>query len=210
MPEPAATAPGSSGSASDGADDAPAVEPAPTVSGTNSPGGATRGAGVGNDNVPTYDQAASTPGANLPELKLDLHAYAANPADRFVFLNMAKLKGRRKLPGRDPGRGDYPRWCGAVLAGLQVLPAAPVSPPPKLPRAPGRPIHKNRCRCATSSEASVMFDPRVHACPGEGAQPIGNNYLQCRFQCRNRPLRRRLPVLCRRPVGHVLPKTWYC
>ena len=48
--------------------------------------------------VPTYDQAASAPGANLPELKLDLHAYAANPSDRFVFLNMVKLKEGQSSP----------------------------------------------------------------------------------------------------------------
>ncbi len=48
--------------------------------------------------VPTYDQAASAPGANLPELKLDLHAYSTNPADRFVFLNMVKLKEGQSSP----------------------------------------------------------------------------------------------------------------
>ncbi len=69
-----------------GDDDAPAVEPS-------------RGAAAAaNGDVPTYEQAASAPGANLPELKLDLHAYASNPADRFVFLNMLNLKEGQTSP----------------------------------------------------------------------------------------------------------------
>jgi len=72
-----------------GADDAPAVEAAPAPPVAN---------GVNSGDVPTYDQAASAPGANLPELKLDLHAYATNPADRFVFLNMTKLKEGQSSP----------------------------------------------------------------------------------------------------------------
>jgi general secretion pathway protein B len=82
-------APNSAVSAGDRADDTPAVEPAPA------PPGAT---GMNSGDVPTYDQAASVPGANLPELKLDLHAYASNPADRFVFLNMVKLKEGQSSP----------------------------------------------------------------------------------------------------------------
>ncbi len=73
----------------DAADDAPAVEP-PRGPGT---------AGAGSGEVPTYAQAANVPGANLPELKLDLHAYATNPADRFVFLNMTKLREGQSTPG---------------------------------------------------------------------------------------------------------------
>jgi general secretion pathway protein B len=72
-----------------GADDTPAVEPAPA-----SP----VATGANSGDVPTYDQAASAPGANLPELKLDLHAYAANREDRFVFLNMVKLKEGQTSP----------------------------------------------------------------------------------------------------------------
>lgn len=72
----------------DAADDAPAVEPAHGAG--NAPGGTGQ--------VPTYSQAANAPGANLPELKLDLHAYSANPADRFVFLNMMKLQEGQSTP----------------------------------------------------------------------------------------------------------------
>ena len=84
-----AVAPNSGANAADRADDAPAVEPAPAPAATS---------GAASGDVPTYDQAASAPGANLPELKLDLHAYAANPADRFVFLNMVKLKEGQSSP----------------------------------------------------------------------------------------------------------------
>ena len=54
------------------------------------------GTGVGE--VPSYEQLAGVPGANLPELKLDLHAYAANPAERFIFLNMVKLQEGQTSP----------------------------------------------------------------------------------------------------------------
>jgi general secretion pathway protein B len=87
---PAAAAPDSppaSTAGSDAADDAPAVEPARTSATANPKG-----------EVPTYAQAASVPGANLPDLKLDLHAYASNPADRFVFLNMTKLREGQSTP----------------------------------------------------------------------------------------------------------------
>jgi general secretion pathway protein B len=85
---PAATA---AATAPAGADDAPAVESTP------GPGPAAAN-GANSGDVPTYDQAASAPGANLPELKLDLHAYATNPADRFVLLNMTKLKEGQSSP----------------------------------------------------------------------------------------------------------------
>lgn len=88
-PPEVSAAPSSAASAGDRADDTPAVEPAPAPSAAN---------GVNSGDVPTYDQAASAPGANLPELKLDLHAYSTNPADRFVFLNMVKLKEGQSSP----------------------------------------------------------------------------------------------------------------
>jgi general secretion pathway protein B len=88
-PAEVSAAPNSATSAGDRADDTPAVEPAPAPSVAN---------GTNSGDVPTYDQAASVPGANLPELKLDLHAYSSNPADRFVFLNMVKLKEGQSSP----------------------------------------------------------------------------------------------------------------
>ena len=91
-PPTVATAPNSAASAGDRADDTPAVEPAPAPPAPPVANGANSG------DVPTYDQAASVPGANLPELKLDLHAYASNPGDRFVFLNMVKLKEGESSP----------------------------------------------------------------------------------------------------------------
>ena len=38
-----------------------------------------------------YQDAAVAPGANLPNLRLDLHVYAAKPQDRFALINMHKL-----------------------------------------------------------------------------------------------------------------------
>jgi general secretion pathway protein B len=39
-----------------------------------------------------YQDAALTPGANLPQLRLDLHVYAAKPQDRFALINMHKMR----------------------------------------------------------------------------------------------------------------------
>ena len=75
------------------ADLAPAVEPRTAAS----------AAGFGvvhatTSGLPTYQDAAAAPGANLPALRLDLHVYAAQPDQRFVFLNMAKLHEGDSLP----------------------------------------------------------------------------------------------------------------
>jgi general secretion pathway protein B len=90
-PPELSAAPNNAASPGDRADDTPAVEAAPAPAPAAANGG-------GSGDVPTYDQAASAPGANLPELKLDLHAYATNPGDRFVFLNMVKLKEGQSSP----------------------------------------------------------------------------------------------------------------
>src|SRR5579872_1877261 len=76
------------------ADDyAPAVEPAP--GGSRSASNVTRATDSG---LPTYQDAAATPGAAIPELRLDLHVFAATPSDRFVFINMTKLREGESLP----------------------------------------------------------------------------------------------------------------
>jgi general secretion pathway protein B len=81
--------PNRASASADAADDAPAVEPSPRTPPTQ---------GMGPGDVPTYQQAATAPGANLPDLKLDLHAYTSNPSDRFVFLNMLRLKEGQSSP----------------------------------------------------------------------------------------------------------------
>jgi general secretion pathway protein B len=48
--------------------------------------------------VPLYQQAALAPGAHIPELRLDLHVFAARPQDRFVMINMHKLHEGDTLP----------------------------------------------------------------------------------------------------------------
>jgi general secretion pathway protein B len=82
-------------------DDAPAVEPPRGATGgppqSNSQSGV-QATGGNSGELPTYQQAATAPGANLPELALNLHSYSANPADRFVFLNMIKLREGQATP----------------------------------------------------------------------------------------------------------------
>ena len=60
------------------ADTAPAVAPVPDAS---APAGA-RG------NLQNY----AAVGGAVPELRLDLHVYAPNPADRYAFINMRKVR----------------------------------------------------------------------------------------------------------------------
>ncbi len=54
---------------------------------------ATRRAG----GVPTRDEALAK-GTQLPDLRLDLHVYDPDPAKRFVFINMRKLREGESLP----------------------------------------------------------------------------------------------------------------
>lgn len=81
-PEPATARPSD--------DDAPAVEP-PSRADVQATGG-------NSGELPTYQQAATAPGANVPELALNLHSYSTNPADRFIFLNMTKLREGQTSP----------------------------------------------------------------------------------------------------------------
>jgi hypothetical protein len=41
--------------------------------------------------VPLYQDMVGVPGANLPQLRLDLHVYAAKPQERFALINMRKM-----------------------------------------------------------------------------------------------------------------------
>jgi general secretion pathway protein B len=47
--------------------------------------------------LPSRDEFIAQ-GNQVPDLRLDLHVYAANPAERFVFLNMRKLREGDSLP----------------------------------------------------------------------------------------------------------------
>lgn len=48
--------------------------------------------------VPLYQDAAVTPGTQIPQLHLDFHMYAPQPQDRFVMINMHKLREGESLP----------------------------------------------------------------------------------------------------------------
>ena len=73
-------------------DYAPAEEPPPA----GSVGRVKRGTEAG---VPLYQQVASAPGVQLPQLRLDLLAYAERAADRWVLINMHKLHEGDALEG---------------------------------------------------------------------------------------------------------------
>jgi general secretion pathway protein B len=92
-PAPSTAAP-PAGTADEGnpQDYAPATEPPPPGP---TDGHVRRGTVAG---VPLYQDAAATPGVDLPQLRLDLHVYAAHPQDRFVMINMHKLHEGDSLP----------------------------------------------------------------------------------------------------------------
>jgi general secretion pathway protein B len=71
---------------------APAAEPPPSAS----LGRVRRGTDAG---VPLYQELAATPGSQLPQLRLDLHAYAERAGDRWVLINMHKLREGDSLEG---------------------------------------------------------------------------------------------------------------
>jgi general secretion pathway protein B len=100
LPAPAAFPPAaapvlrpSAGGAAENPDDyAPAAEPAaaPLL------GNRVRRDTV--DGVPLYQDVAATPGARIPQLRLDLHVFAPHPQERFVMINMHKLREGDSLP----------------------------------------------------------------------------------------------------------------
>jgi general secretion pathway protein B len=63
--------------------------------------------------VPSRDEVLSQ-GTQLPELRLDLHVYAKEPAERFVFINMRKLREGESLP--DGVRVDEITQRGAKMS----------------------------------------------------------------------------------------------
>ncbi|MBS0379281.1 MAG: general secretion pathway protein GspB [Proteobacteria bacterium] len=50
------------------------------------------------DGVPLYQDVAAMPNTHVPELRLDLHVYAQRPEERFVMINMKKLREGDSLP----------------------------------------------------------------------------------------------------------------
>jgi general secretion pathway protein B len=101
--------PGVTNGASDNPDDyAPAADPAasPLL------GNRVRHGTV--DGVPLYQEAAASPGTRIPQLRLDLHVFALRPQDRFVMINMHKLREGDSLP--EGVRVDSITPEGAVLS----------------------------------------------------------------------------------------------
>jgi general secretion pathway protein B len=106
MPPAAANLPGANSPAAVGPPATPAAAPtlnsddyAPAAEAPAASGGlghVTRGTEAG---VPLYQQLAASPGGTqLPQLHLDLQAYADRPEDRWVLINMHKLREGDSLP----------------------------------------------------------------------------------------------------------------
>jgi general secretion pathway protein B len=94
--EPSAPAPGAPTAApgaepTNAEDYAPAKEPAGPAPGGNVHRGTASG-------LPLYQDLSTNAGTRLPQLRLDLHVFAARPEDRFVMINMHKLREGDTLP----------------------------------------------------------------------------------------------------------------
>jgi general secretion pathway protein B len=66
-----------------------------------------------NGMVPSRDEVLAQ-GTQLPDLRLDLHVYDPQPANRFVFINMRKLREGESLP--EGVRVDQITTTGAELS----------------------------------------------------------------------------------------------
>jgi general secretion pathway protein B len=71
---------------------------APAADATPSTGFGTHVRRATADGVPLYQEAAAVPGTSIPQLRLDLHVFAARPQERFVMINMKKLHEGDTLP----------------------------------------------------------------------------------------------------------------
>ena len=90
-PVAAAASPATGAEPTNPEDYAPAEEPAAPGLGSH----VRRGTASG---VPLYEEIASAPGTRLPQLRLDLHVFAGRPEERFVMVNMHKLREGDSLP----------------------------------------------------------------------------------------------------------------
>jgi general secretion pathway protein B len=118
-PAPAAASASAAGGAASTTPAAPAAAPPAAASGQGSASGApdssspedyapaeeTSSAALANhvrrgtaSGVPLYQDVSATPGTQMPQLRLDLHVFAARPEDRFVMINMHKLREGDALP----------------------------------------------------------------------------------------------------------------
>jgi general secretion pathway protein B len=116
---PPATAPAAPAAAVAAADARGAPEPANAED--YAPAQEQSASGAGNhvrrgtaSGVPLYQDLTTASGTQLPQLRLDLHVFAARPEDRFVLINMHKLREGDTLP--EGVRVDSITPEGAVLS----------------------------------------------------------------------------------------------
>ena len=65
-------------------------ERAPIVRQLNSGAPATTSQAAGEEALPTVNELTGDRAVGIPPMHLDIHVYSANPAERFVFINMRK------------------------------------------------------------------------------------------------------------------------
>jgi len=71
---------------------------APAVEGTGTPLFKSHVRRATDGGYALYQDAAVAAGSNLPQLRLDLHVYAARPEDRFALINMHRVHEGDALP----------------------------------------------------------------------------------------------------------------
>lgn len=108
-PDPAAAPAAAAPAAPPGEDDAPATEPAPGEPFRN------RVRHTTSTGLPLYPDAAAAQSSGLPMLRLDLHVFAARPQERFILINMHRLREGDVLPEGGGVRVEGITPDGAVL-----------------------------------------------------------------------------------------------
>ena len=75
--------------------------------------------------LPTIGEIDLSSQPALPDLHLDVHVFAAKPADRFVYINMRKYREGVPARGRPHARAHSARRSRAQLSRIAVRAAAP-------------------------------------------------------------------------------------
>ena len=94
---PATEAPQAALSGSSATQSAPAAEPAPPGPARRETPAARVTPAPGPVVLPTFNELRADGTLQLPDLHLDIHVYAENPSERFVFVNMSKYREKATL-----------------------------------------------------------------------------------------------------------------
>ena len=101
-----------------------ATQPPDAPDPTLMPDAADPGASVVYDDAPPAQTPSGDAPQGLPELSVDLHVFAADPAKRAVFINGRRYTQGAQIAEGPDGRGNHPRGRRPHLPRPALPPAA--------------------------------------------------------------------------------------